>query len=647
MAANAYRNVFLTNLSNLPANGTVTTGFAIGQIGLIDARTNLAVNTPNFPATRSIQIVQGTADRNLPKGMLFGDQSLRSPEINSNSKLKISTAPAQKPQNMIVTLGYDGVDATKTMSPLVGKDVRVFITLTGQPVANLVGGTGNHPASITETFDLNLPCVSDCTDTCGNTVDCNAVADELIKLIGERKLPGGQLLSKYVKATKVTQCSTPSGVVTTSCNQYQLVVPDTNDQRALGAVQSQYPGVTITRVSFDAPYSTYQATLCPSGTLAAFQADNTPVIPNCSTCPSGYTLSTGDNYAFTIGRTDAGSAAALSTVKSDYSAVVDNTTIIRLSYVNGYSTYQAYGSSATTPLSLGIAGDLVLFIGAVQLVCKLTSAGLTYPWVSTGITCKLAQEVWTITVADSVCGVSALADLQAVYGSGVSQIASGLCVHQFALTVNSDAPQCETCSDQDYTFTAPQPFGRSFWVPPVVPVQDGEGSGCVCGVRLESAYVARDRAECYFQEVSYEVEPLFLWVSSQNPDFRDYSTLCNDLETFPVTLIQNAKYAQGFGSFVADQVKLSKFYFNDPWFEQPVVRDAIGYQLGVDLQGYYDDIILEWYAPIEGSQNVSGFGSSQFEFYEYHIYAPAGQATAFLNAINAWAVSIGSQPATI
>ncbi len=636
MAANAYRNVFLTNLSNLPANGTVTTGFAIGQLGIIDVRTNLATNTPNFPVTRAIQIVQGTPDRNLPKGVLFGDQSWRSPELTEDSKLKITTLPAQKAQNMIVTLGYDGVDASKTMAPLVGKDVRVFISLTGQPIANLVGGTGNHPASITETFDLNLPCVSDCADTCGNVVECNAVADNLIKLINERKLPGGQLLSKYVKATKLTQCTTPSGVNTTSCNQYTLTIPDTNDQRALGVVQAQYPGVPITRVSFDAPYSTYKATLCPSGVLADFQADSSPVIPNCSTCPSGYSL-VDELWVYTVT-----SVSSLATIKSNYS----DSNAFLLSSNGVVFTYEIHQTTATVPTA-NPTTDVVIFVGTIQSVCTLSGPGVLTSWTNTGVSCKLAQEVWTISVADTVCGVSQLAALQAVYGSGVSEVASGLCTHQFALTVLSDTPQCETCSDQDYTFTAPQPFGRSFWIPPVVPVQDGEGSGCVCGVKLESAYVARDRAECYFQEVSYEVEPLFLWVSSQNPDFRDYSTLCNDQETFPVTVIQNAQYRQGFGSFVADQVKLSRFYFNDPWFEQPVVRDAFGYQLGVDLQGYYDAIILEWKSEKAGSENTSGFGSSQFDLNEYTIYVPAGQGTPFLNAINSWAVSVGSQPASL
>ena len=308
-------------------------------------------------------------------------------------------------------------------------------------------------------------------------------------------------------------------------------------------------------------------------------------------------------------------------------------------------TYEIHATTSTPVVAHG--SDLVYFVGTIQSVCVLSGPGLTTAWTTTGATCTLAQQTYTLSLADTVCGQNQLTALQAVYGSGVSIVASGLCMHQYALTVNSDSPSCETCDDQFYTFTAPQNFGRASWVPPLIPTQGGEGTGCVCGVKLESAYVARDRKECYFEEVSYEVEPLFMWVSSQNPDFRDYSTLCNDDETFPVTLIQNAQYAQGFGSFVADQVKLSNFYFNKPWYSEPVVRDAIGYELSVDLQGFYDQIILEWKSPKEGSENVSGFGSSQFDFNEYSIYVPAGQGTPFLNSINSWLVSIGGQPATL
>lgn len=637
MAANSYRNVFLSNIGTIPSTGAGTLSLGIGEIGIFDARTNLATTTPNFPVTRSIQIIQGTTSKLLPQGMLYGNQSWRSPEIPAGTRVVATGLKGQRPQNMIVTLGYDGVDTTKTMAPSSGKPVRVYLTLTGQPIANLVGGTGNHPAQVTETFDLQLPCVTDCIDNCSATVDCNVVSDNLIKLVNERKLPGGQLLSKYVKATKLLSCTSPSGVATTSCRKWTLTIADTGDNLALGIVQASYPTLVITRDVYSAPYSTYIATICPSSQPATFQSSQSPVIPNCTTCPSGYTY-VAQLWIYTVQRPDAGTAGALTTLKSDYS----DTAAFRLNYANGTSTYEIHKSIATVPTAVG--ADIVIFVGTIQNNCILSGVGVPTAW-TIGDACTKATKVYQVTVADTVCGDNLLADLQAEYGSGVYISASGLCTHQYRLTITSDNASCETCDEQSYTFTTPAPFRGSIWA--LMPGQTGEGTSCVCGVKFESAYVARDRAECYFDDVSYEVEPLFLYVSSNDPDFRDYSVLCNDLETFPVTLIQQAKYAQGYGSFVADQYKQSRFYFNNPWYHEPVVRDAIGYQLGVGLQSYYDQIILEWRVPFTGAGNFSGFGITQFEQYEFTFYFPAGQSVTFVNALNSWLVSNGNEPVSV
>ena len=232
MAANSYRNVFLTNLATIPSSGT-TLDLGIGELGIVNTKTNTLTSSPNFPSVRSIQIVQGNTDRKLPKGFAWGNQTWRTPEIPASPDIKFEVLPAQKAQNMIVTLGYDGVDTSKTMTPRKGKDVELYITLTGQPIANLVGNTGNHPASITETFYLQLPCVDECTTNCGDTVDCNAVADAVIKQVSERKTIGGIQLVDGVngeqgllKLTKLLSCETSSGLPTVACEKFELVVAD-------------------------------------------------------------------------------------------------------------------------------------------------------------------------------------------------------------------------------------------------------------------------------------------------------------------------------------------------------------------------------------------------------------------------------------
>jgi len=650
MAANSYRNVFLTNLETIPSSGT-TLDLGIGQLGIVNVRTNALTATPNFPAVRSIQIVQGTSDKKLPKGFQQGNQTFRTPEIPASPNIEFYALKAQKLQNMIVTLGYDGADATKTMTPRKGKDVRLFITLTGQPIANLVANTGNHPAAITETFDLILPCTDECADTCGDTVDCNAVADAIIKQVSERKTIGSINLVDgvngepgFLRLTKLVDCDTPSGLPTTACQKWELLIADAGDQVALGTVQAQYPGKTITRTKRDGIYSTYELSLCDNSTPSDF-VDNAPVvIPNCTECPSGYTLV---NELNVYTATKAGNQVA--TAASGATGYVSGSGKILVAFDGVKTVLQFYSTSsslATVAASIPTFG--VTAEGTVQSVCT-PDASVTTAWTE-GDACAKAQKVYQITLKDDICGTSQLAALQAIYGSGVSIFSTNAdtCTRVYHLTVDSEQ-ECVNCADVDtqyFTFKKPVNFGTAIWTE--VAGQDSVyGTGCVCGIRFESAYVARERKECFFQEVSAEIEPLFIYVSTTNPDFRDYSTLCNEDEIFPVTLIQNAQYRQGWGSVVAEQVKLSRAYFNEPWFTDPATRDAVGYELGVDLQGYYDQYTLKWKTPIAGAGGVSGFGFSQFEEYEWTIYTAQGEGTQFANALNSWLISVGAAPASI
>lgn len=651
MAANSYRNVFLTNIGTIPTSGN-TLDLGIGQLGIVNLKNNTLTATPNFPAVRSIQIVQGTSDKKLPKGFQKGNQTFRTPEIPADPNIKIQTLPAQKLQNMIVTLGYDGVDTTKTMAPRTTKDVQLYITLTGQAIANLTANTGNHPAAITETFYLNLPCVDECADNCAEVTDCNVVADAIIKQVSERKTIGSINLVDGVngepgllKLTKLVGCTPPTSIQVDTCTVYSLQVPDAGDNVALGEVQAQYAGQTITRVSRDGIISTYETTICPSGTLAGFQPVNNVLAVDCA-CPTGWTET--ESYdVYTVigpGNVDASAVSGITDIEAGLTEV--------LSFNGSQTTLHIFlpagSNQADTIDEITALGFIGTFTGSTGLLCTPPS-GIEIEWADTGKECGKATKTYQLTLKDD-CNGNQLAALQAIYGEGVSVVSptgeatNENCTTLYQLVVESEntCVDCANIDNQFFTFKKPQNYGTSIWVEVIgqTPVYE---NGCPCGIRFESAYVARDRKECFFEDVSYEVEPLFIYVSTQNPDFRDYSTLCNDDEVFPVTLIQTAKYRQGYGSHVAEQVKLSNFYFNDPWFHEAVVRDAVGYELGVDLQGYYDQISLTWKAPVTESGSVSGFGRSQFEEYEWSFYVAQGESGAFLNALNNWLASVGAE----
>ena len=112
----------------------------------------------------------------------------------------------------------------------------------------------------------------------------------------------------------------------------------------------------------------------------------------------------------------------------------------------------------------------------------------------------------------------------------------------------------------------------------------GYGTGCNIGVEFKSIYEQRKSKECFLKQVAYEYEPLFITLSTRNPDPNDYSVLCDT--DVPVTVTQNVSYPVGVGRVVADHVIASNFQYNQPWRKNPAERDVFEYELGIDLQGY-------------------------------------------------------------
>jgi hypothetical protein len=637
MATQPYRNAFITNLGSIPSTGS-TYDLGDFQIGVFDARTYQAVTAPSYPTNNAIIIAWGRDARSFPMGIGLTNETPKSLPIKASSIKSWVGNKSQAPQNMIVRIGYDGVDATKTLSLQEGKDMNFYLTLSGAPIGNLLGASSTtHYNTLTEAFTIQLPCTDECADNCGALVDCNVVADAMIDAISKRKTIGGELLSKYVRASKVVSCDTPSGYATVDCTEFTLVVADAGNQEALGRVQAQYIGTAVSRLSRSGIYSTYKLVVCDSSTPTAFDSSVTPTIPNCTTCPSGYTLVDG-LYAYTVTRTDDGTPTALATFKTNYTATAEENTAIRLSRAFGTSTYEIYSTSAT--LAAATAGDVVTLLGDVQAVCTQDTA-TSIAWTE-GVTCTRALQSYSISLKNNVCGDGFLTELQAAY-NGIGTVTqgttnTGTCTTQYFIEIESDNVYCDDCSDPTYTFTAPQPFNGSIWT---LVATDVTGVGCVCGVQLESAYVQRDRKECFFEAVSYEVEPLFISVSSKNPNDMDYSELCSS--DFPVTVVQGVKYAKGYGSSVlSERVVLSNFYFNRNWNSDPATRDAMGYELGIDLQGYYDEYVLTYTSEVGNSGMASGFGHSQFEEHSLTVYFPAGQGSSFVNAINAFVSFPGS-----
>ena len=639
---NSYRYVFAASTPTIPVSGT-TVDLGIGEIGVFDGKTFQATNGVT---AKSILIAQGTPDTVFPHGVAKSNHTYKTDIIKGAAVKSWKKVNGKKGSGLQITMGFDGVDTTKNLTVKQGKDFTYWVTLSGAPIANLLGDSPKtHYAVWTEQFTVQLPCVSDCVDTCGDLVDPNVVADAAIAQFNNRKLIGGQYITDYVKVTKLVQCeSTPDPDVAEYC-VLNLTIADAGDQAALGAVQAAYPGLTIKRVKRDGLLSTYEVVVAEGDTPDPYEFTPAPVLQACDTCPSGcpadYTLTeaqdtwivTRNNAGFNLSvDSPSGRTAFLAAIAGDYS----ETAIEFLSYTattGSVKIYVAAGSTVTAADS-----DSIVQFASNQAICTPSgSLTVTTSWTE----CKTgtaAIKNFVLTVANDCINTPSglLAEIQAIYGDTVTISAynADTCTTQFTLPVESTNKDFENCAEVDWKFQAPAPFKGLVWTEVQGAVY---GENCNVGLKFESIYEQRKAKECFLKQVAYEFEPLFITISTRNPDPNDYSVLCET--DVPVTLVKNVEYPKGIGRVVADQVIASNFQYNQPWRKNAAERDAFEYELGIDLQGVYDQYVLEFQTFPTEAAAVSGFGTSQVQTFELSVFFAVGTGAAFETVVSAFVAS--------
>jgi hypothetical protein len=340
---------------------------AVGQVGFFDGNTYTATTAPTYATNKAIYIGQGMPDvSHLP--LMAGI-----PQTNQLSKLikgkllkKIRRKSASRGQNQVVAIGFDGIDTTKTLSARCGEVRTVYVKATGNPIDKLYSKHG-----FIRQYRIDTGCCDECGgDSCAD-VDPSALADILVEKINtdpKWNAGGGQLF----RARKVLSSALDT-TGTTVYNIYNLVIADNGDEASLATVQVQYPGFTVKRISRDGIISTYE--LIATSLPAAFTNAGLFTIANCETCPTGYTLNA-NQYIYLVRKMDAGDAAALATVTSQY-GIVSPETIARIAYTFGQSTYIIRTSAAVSPTAAANEVQSVIATGATAGNFTLTFDGET------------------------------------------------------------------------------------------------------------------------------------------------------------------------------------------------------------------------------------------------------------------------------
>ena len=606
--------VFVTNSSALLAQGQTVDSLAVGQIGILDAKTNLAVTAPTYANNKALKLVWGT--NNLDLGIFGGV-----PNENEYSKLikgKLVQAfrgkAAVHSHTPLWTVGWSGdVSDTDTISGKAGEAKHLYIHLSGTIIERLYSKQG-----LTKLFLSTPPCTDDCSLGC-DVQDCSAITDQLVAQINSDKD-----FKKFIRAKAIKNGS--SGITTGSCYAFEVSICDTGDDVALGLAQVQYPGKSLTRVARLGSLSTYRIVNPTNSAPADISNSGIILIPDCPTCPAGYTSVT-SKFVYTLQIVDAGSAGALAAAIAAY-GIVSPETLVRINYEYGVSTYVV--TSATELTAVGV--DVLNFIGMSTFGCVLTTPSTT-SW-ALAETLENQQRTVHLTIGDSICGTNRLAELQAAYPDLTVSIvnASGSCVHTYAATITSNCYSIG-CAVENATFTLPAMFEGNAWT--IVPVTP---SGVTkCGILIESAFFSNDTTECSFDALPYENDVVHVQISNYNPDFN--ADVCSETD-WAVKQIRQVQYPQGNGAFIQRLEKESKSYDLRERNAEPLLRERLGYSLQARNGIFYDEYVLQF----ETNWFTSGGWAEKYsQTFNLHVFFPEGTGKAFEAAINGYLSSAAIQ----
>ncbi len=373
MSHQSYRDVFV---SNNPA--LLTSGFsdilAVGQLGIFvyDPKKDQVAVTPNFSVHPTIQLIQGTPE--LPGNLLaaVANQSDRSKPIKGKKILSWTGRAAERGQNGKIALGFDGADNTKTISARCEESKTIFVKLSGGPIDEIFHTEGK---GYVRQYNVFSGCCDDCGDDCAQ-VSAERMADDLVTQIMSDPIMslGTRTGNKLIRASKVVDAEAPEADA--ECTEYLLSQCDNGDDTSLGLVQAFYPGSTIIRLSRSGSTSTYQLIQDSEASAPAdFSNAGFFTISECPTCPSGYT-SVNNAFAYKVTKDDAGDAAALTAVATQYS-ITGTESVTRVKYQFGQSTYVVVSAVALTSIAQVNEVQSVVATGGASGSFTLTFDGQT------------------------------------------------------------------------------------------------------------------------------------------------------------------------------------------------------------------------------------------------------------------------------
>ena len=298
-----------------------------------------------------------------------------------------------------------------------------------------------------------------------------------------------------------------------------------------------------------------------------------------------------------------------------------------------------------TPL---FADEFIAVDGGSQYCLPPTGTNVSFV---TGITRTVAPKQWMLTLEDTVCGTTRLAEVQAAYSDLVvsEEGTTGACARVYLATNYSDPFIADTCSVSDYVYHAPQDyFSGATWLPYVAPLAnpvcttEEEEAPCVAaGVKFETASFVKKTGEClygYYMWDRNDVDPVYMEISVHSHDFTD--SICNKTEQV-VTKLRGTKFATGLGSMIKEYERSTLQQYGKVWSTNPAHNAAYGVHFAAKEDQLYDTYQLT----IDSNSSYSGINgrSGDKKTMTYAFAFAVGKGKDFEQLMNGYVLSLGNE----
>ena len=590
----AIKKTFFSEVEKIATTGTLKQ-LGVQQIGLF-TDTGLSEIKVATGTEKEVFFAQGILKFKAQKsfGGGYSNSPRKSITFNPKNIKEFRGVKANREiQAQKVALGFDGVDASKTLTTMLDRnDLQINIRLHGELINRVMGKN----QSLYKQIYINKGKI----DQFGNYTDAGSgdiIADDIIAQLDNSLFTIGYKFSDLVSYKKVERYAVAPAAMTglLPFHSFTVSICDDGGSAALGLIQSQYTGFEVSRVGRICSVSTYKV-MTPDALAGAVYSAALPVavslsartVANCEVCPTGSTK-VSSAKAFVL---KAAIGTAVPTIAGAISTTLLGSTITQKSYL----VVVPETAVNSVVIADGVAdGYDTKLVGGTRDICNFPAT--TYTWTQTGQTFYKAPAQWKITLADTVCGTDRLAELQAHYlGSTVAIEASGECSKSYTISNYSEIVEDVACSIETYVYLAPASFESVQWVKfkaslalPTCTVDVNEIPCKAVGIIFEGIFAEDETVDentiGYFGYDPNRILPVYIDISVNTVDPQKNLSYFPE---YPVTLLQSVKIPQGFGREVMEEERYMLMDELKQWSPNLPLNNIFGFSFNTKDGKWYD-----------------------------------------------------------